>query len=53
MKKLILILGLFTLCGCVKEEIKAQNKTKTVYYRLKQVDKDGTVTYSKILITKE
>jgi hypothetical protein len=57
MKRLIIFLSIFFIAfigfKCQKENVVTPTQPKTVYYRIKQVDKDGTVSYSKILITKE
>ncbi len=53
MKKLIYVALWFFTFGCVKNDTIKKEPTKTVYYRVKQVDKDGKITYSKIVTTKE
>lgn len=43
----------FFFLGCKKEDSKPKEEKKTVFYRVKQVDLDGTVSYSKIVTVKE
>lgn len=52
MKKfLIFFLLLFLFTGCVKEIKHVKEQTpKKKYYMLRQVDKDGTQHYSKIIV---
>lgn len=54
--KVLLLLSI--VCGvifyaCTKPVDDVVKVKKTVFYRLKQVDKDGKVTYSQIISTKE
>ena len=53
MKKLIYVFLAAFMLGCVKNDTVVKKVPKTVYYRVKQVDKDGKTTYSKVVTTKE
>ena len=45
MKHLILAVAIL-LASCSKPKPEVLTETKTLYYRIQQVDKDGTITYS-------
>lgn len=48
MKKLLIILSIFAF-ACSKKPDPTPPQHIKAYYRLKHVDKDGTITYSKIV----
>jgi len=47
MKHLILVVAIL-LASCSKPKPEVLTETKTLYYRIQQVDNDGTITYSPI-----
>lgn len=54
MKKLIILSALFLGVACTKPIDNTPVKTPTTkFYRIKEVDKDGNVTYSKVITVKK
>lgn len=50
---LIAIAIIFTVSACKKNESRAVFQPKTVYYRIKSVDKNGVETVSQVRVVEE
>jgi hypothetical protein len=44
---------LILLPACMKTSQEVKKEPQKKYYRIKQVDKDGTTSYSKIILVKQ
>lgn len=49
MKTLLMIAACLVMVSCVKTEKKLTPVASKKYYRIKQVDKDGKVSYSPVI----